>query len=353
MKRHAPTPLFEEAEGREADDRASLFAAWKRSNDNIARRPVTNLHVREFLLYVFATDRDGRGVKMTYEEIAMRLECTKSTARSVVDRAANEYGLLAVREDRYVDGGQTANRYSIDWQMVRSINAGIVGPTSRGPGVVSRQPPAVRAQPPAVRQQGAAVTAHPYKETPEPLPESIPETQPQLQPKRKRSTGTNPGTPLDTAVVVVLRSLGMSEGGIKQAVRAIHDRGLTPDDVHELIAVYHRERSTNSNVGIGYLCNWITGKRTPPGTNPDQPIAVARSTVTTAERRKQAANRVLYRLRRSNLSEAEKQRRVDIELHRFDRENGLANQTTNPRDNDAEVQALSELFQERCLESNQ
>ncbi|WP_141631489.1 hypothetical protein, partial [Rhodopirellula baltica] len=113
---------------------------------------------------------------------------------------------------------------------------------------------------------------------------------------------------------------------------------------HGLVAVNRRERSVNSSVGIGYLCSWITGKGSPPGTHPDQAIAVARAAVTADERRKQPANRVLYRLPSSNLNEAEKQRRVDMEPRRFDREKDLVTDATSLISEVSEVQALSELF---------
>ncbi|MEO9592251.1 hypothetical protein [Rhodopirellula bahusiensis] len=301
MKRHPPTPLFEEAEGREADDRASLFAAWKRSNDNTARRPVTNLHVREFLLYVFATDRDGRGVKMTYEEIAMRLECTKSTARSVVDRAANEYGLLAVREDRYVDGGQTANRYAIDWQMVRSINAGIVGPSSRGPGVVSRQPPAVRAQPRAVTQQGAAVTAHPYKETPEPLPELLPEHLPLTE--ADRGDGNIPGEIPGSWEVVVSALVDLGMGGASRAVDAAKRRSLTPEDVSDLVERWERLRARQPHVTVAWLYRWVTGASRPPADDEIRRAGMPRGSLTSETTRKEVIRaRVIKEGRRRKAS---------------------------------------------------
>lgn len=301
-------PLIEEIEGREADNRASLFAAWKRANDNVARRKVTNLHVREFLLYVFATDRDGRGVKMNYDEIAMRLECSRSTARSVVDRGANEYGLLAVREDRYVDGGQTANRYSIDWQMVRSINAGLVDPVhqttshqSQRPGVVSQQPPAVSRQAPVVSQQGAAVTAHPYKETPELIPELNPEHSPLTE--ADRGGGNIPGESPGSWEVVVSALIDLGMGGASRAVNAAKRRSLTPEDVSDLVQRWERLRARQPHVTVAWLYRWLTGQSPPPAEDEIQRAGQPRRSLTSETTRKEVIRaRVIKEGRRRKAS---------------------------------------------------
>lgn len=284
-------PLIEIAEGAEADDRASLFAAWKRLNDNPARRRVTNLHVRELLLYIFATNTHGRGTKLTYEEIAVKFECTKSTARSIVDRASNEFGLLAVIEERYVDGGQTANRYAINWPMVRSVNMGFRTRPERGsreierskPGVVPRQPPAVPQQPPVVGQQGAVVTAHPYKETPVLSPVL---TQYSPLPPAVEKTASEPpevGEPKSWEVVVsALVDFGMRASG--KAVDAAKSRSLTADDVWELVERWERLRARQpDDVDVRWLYRWLTGESHPPpepwetthGNNGSAPVSQA------------------------------------------------------------------------------
>ncbi len=240
-------PLIELAEGAEADDRASLFAAWKRLNDNPARGRVTNLHVRELLFYVFATNTHGRGVKLTYDEIAVRLECKRPLARSIVDRACNEYGLLAVQEERYVDGGQTANRYLINWPMVRTVNRGDFErrnqqPPNRGPGALTAHP--------------HALTAHPYKETPVLLPVSSQYSPPPLSGEKSRTW---------EEVVSALVGFRMSRGGATEAVDAAKGRSLTPDDAWELVERWQRLRARQPrDVTIGWLYRWLVGKSYPP-----------------------------------------------------------------------------------------
>ncbi len=107
MKRREPSrPLIEEVEGREADDRSSLYCAYRTIANRSNRRSVTNLHVRELLMYVFATDRNGRGVQKSFAEISDLLEIGERTARDVVDRAEREFGLLVVIHQRHARGGQ-------------------------------------------------------------------------------------------------------------------------------------------------------------------------------------------------------------------------------------------------------
>ena len=223
MTRIEDRPLLDMAQGRDQDDRSALLAAYFRVLQSHRRREVTDLHVRELLTYVLVNNRDGRGVQMSHDDVANTLCCERSTARKVVDRAEVVYGLLAVTEDRYVRGGQAPNRYSIDWQAVRTVNAGSlpqreyqpdthassginamaaapstehgadpcrtnIATTAEGsfalvysakssaavavprremeaePGATTGHPGATMYHPPATQWQGAATTGHPYKE---------------------------------------------------------------------------------------------------------------------------------------------------------------------------------------------
>lgn len=187
-------PLIHQAEGADQEDRASLLAAFKRVMHSHRRREISDLHVRELLTYVLAADRDGRGVQLSYDDVANLLCCERSTARSVVNRAEREYGLLQVIEERYVRGGQAPNRYAIDWRAVRSINRdsacappsdvlpgavpvrgsvpgsdaqmGAMAPAAirMHPGATTAHPGATRQQAPATTAQGPATRAHPFKE---------------------------------------------------------------------------------------------------------------------------------------------------------------------------------------------
>jgi hypothetical protein len=123
MNRHS-RPIIEEIEGREQDNRQAIASAFRRMCHRRNRYQATDLHVRELLFYVMATDRDGRGVQKSYDELSDVLCVTRGMARKIVQRANEEFGLLAIIEDRYASGGQTANRYQIDWPVVRAVNAG-------------------------------------------------------------------------------------------------------------------------------------------------------------------------------------------------------------------------------------
>ncbi len=206
MSQSKSTPLIELAEGIEHDDRAALWSAWVRQGDGTSRRPVTNLHVRELLMYVFATDRDGRGVQMTYDELALKLECTRKVARSVVDRAASEFGMLAVKEQRYASGGQTANRYSIEWPVVRAINAGMIrrSVAAKSTRPIAR-PPAPSGQAPVLTGQAPVPRGQPYKETPE------------LNSRTSSGTGTGAaavtGQPVEVGKRTTSTASGLAGGG--------------------------------------------------------------------------------------------------------------------------------------------
>lgn len=259
-KRTDTRPLIEHIEGREQDDRASLRAAWKRIQYDRGNRSVTDLHVREFCFYVFAKDGDGRGVQIKLEDIAKELECSYSTARKIVRRASMEFGLVAVTEERYATGSQSANRYSIDWPVVRSINAGLIEPVTRA-AVPRRHPPVPTEQPHALSGQGAVPTEQHIKESPRTIPRHLP-THSQQPPATDRAA--DGGDPWGV-VVSAFEELEMIDA--RGAVGLAQQRGLTPADVQSLIAEYVQLTAADSGVTIGYLHRWISGKSRPPSAN--------------------------------------------------------------------------------------
>lgn len=251
MKRQEPSrPLIEEAEGRDADRRSSLYSAFKRIANRTDRPAITNIHVRELLMWVMAADRNGSGVQKSYPELAALLETTVSTARAVVRRAEKEFGLLAVIEDRHARGGQTANRYSIDWPVVREINMGI------RPAVVSQQAPAVTRQAPVVSQQAPVVTRQPYKEY---IPESYPEA------KASPSSPPSPNVAPDVATwEQVEEEVSVLLGDWKTAVRAAQSSHVTPDHV---LAIVKHWRTLAPRLGPGALYQRLRNAR--PNVAPD------------------------------------------------------------------------------------
>ncbi len=269
MKRNNDRPLIEEAEGKDADNRASLFSAFRRLANRSDRAPITNLHVRELLMWVMASDRKGNGVQKSYPELATILETTVGTARAVVRRASVEFGLLAVIEDRHARGGQTANRYSIDWAVVREVNQGLrpVAISSGGvtqprtalrdvnhglrPVVVSQQAPVVGQKPPVVTQQGPVVRRQPYKEqVPEFRPEAKANTSPSSPPRSSVTPDvdgcTTPGATWPEVEEVVSKLLTKW----KPAVRAARDQGLTPEAV---LAIVAHQQNSDHRLGPGAL----------------------------------------------------------------------------------------------------
>lgn len=201
MKRNqSPTrPLVDLAEGRDQDDRSDLYLAFRRC---ASWRKVThsNLHVRELLMYVCACDRDGRGVQKSYSEIADRLELKDDqAARYVIARAAKDFRLLLITEARYERGGQTANRYSINWPLVRAIRDGI---EDGRPYQAPREPGVTESQAGVTESQAGVTQSHPYKEysrtntrtnnlhlktTPPPPPNRYAASAPPVGPSREES----------------------------------------------------------------------------------------------------------------------------------------------------------------------
>jgi hypothetical protein len=303
-------PLIDLAAGRDQDDRAALLAAFCRLQNRSNRRNVTNLHVRELLTYVLATDRDGRGVQKSYPELAQILCCTEATARSAVARAANEFGLLEVIEDRHARGGQTANRYAINWQFVRAINGGAQIPTSEPVQTTPRNRllqyagACCETQGPVATQQGPVVAQQPYKE--------CTLTKPKLNP-------TPPLTPTTAVtdgwqvVASELELLGMQPGGIAAALQRAQARGLSPEEVQALAARYREFAKSNPAATPGWLNRWITGRSDPPPlVAPAKPVATGRGDALTREQRE--ANALRYSIvrngRRAGASEDEIERRL-------------------------------------------
>ncbi len=152
-------PLIEHVEGKIADDRASLFAAWRLVQSQ-RNRPgqITDLHVREFIFYLFAIDVGRTGVQLSHESVAMKLECKPRSVRDIIKRAEKEFGFVIAEEDRYADGGQKSNLYSINWEFVRDINSGRATHHHPRPGDVTRQPPDVTRQAYKLKKFSARIT---------------------------------------------------------------------------------------------------------------------------------------------------------------------------------------------------
>lgn len=303
-KRTETRPLIEEIEGREQDDRASLRAAWKRIQYDRGSRSVTDLHVREFCFYVFAKDRDGRGVQIKLEDIAKELECSYSTARKIVRRASVEFGLVAVTEERYATGSQSANRYSIDWPVVRSINAGLIEPVTRT-AAPRRQPPAPTEQPPVLSEQGAVLREQHIKDSPRTIPRHLPTHSLQQPISDRAAYGGDPWA----VVVSAFERLGMSDA--RGAVGLAQQRGLSPADVEALIAEYVQLTAADSRVTIGYLHRWISGKSRPPSANRPAAARPRNVSLTSATTRREVIRAKIVRAgQRAGASEEAIARRV-------------------------------------------
>lgn len=287
-KTNQPPALIDHCEGADADDRASLVAAFMRIWRQQSKRTVTDLHVREFVLSVFSVAKGSAGIQWSYEEIADRLVCTVSTARAVVQRASREFGLVSITEERYLRGGQGANRYRIEWSAVRSINAGLVSrrdigkpteapPAGGRPAVVSQHPPAVSQHPAAVGQHPAAVTRHPYKESTSIHSSTSTSTHSLTSEHRASASGehTTPHAPDPWGVVVSeLEARAMAD--VAGAVTTAKRRELTPGDVMDLVERWERLKAYRpETVTIGWLYRWIVGKSRPPE-DPPEPSSTSR-----------------------------------------------------------------------------
>jgi hypothetical protein len=360
-----PRPLIEEIEGRDQDDRAALRAAWRRLQASRGRAGSTDLHVRELLFHVFARDRSGAnfgagqslGVQLSYSDLAAELETTPKTARSVVSRAVDEFGLLIVREQRYVSGGQSANRYAIDWAAVRAVNNGTANATHANPANVTAAadlsdsvtpaepaslapsvtpapvlvcqpssvtpapestlgPPALTSHPPALSGHPPALTSHPYNELP------------RIRPRITPPPPTQPATePTWEVVVSVLTSLGMSGDGAASAIAAAQRRDLTPADGLGLVDLFRRVRASGSPATPGWLYRWFTGQSVPPldpAAASAPPARVATTTTSATTQRENLRARIVKAGRLAGVPEAAIDRRVQEALAAFDR-------TANPQ----------------------
>ncbi len=347
-----PRPLIAEIEGRDQDDRASLRAAWRRIQAARAeageRIGSTDLHVRELLFHVFARHRGefggaSLGVQLTYTEIAAELETTPATARSIVARAVDEFGLLLVHEQRYVTGGQSANRYAIDWAAVRSTAAATqatpaTAPTPATPAGSSThaelhpgpapssatparpttaRPPATTSHPPALSSHPPALSSHPYKDSPRITPQN----------QTQHSPPPAAGWPV---VASVLITLGMSSAGASSAITAAQRRDLTPADALDLVEAFRRLLAREPKATPGWLHRWFTGQSSPPPPTPDPATAAApRRTTTTSPttQREQLRARIVKAGRAALAPEAVIERRLQEALAAFD---AAANATATP-----------------------
>lgn len=244
MKRIHKQPLIELAEGADQDDRASLRAAWRVVRRELVRRTVTDLHVRELLFFVLAKDKSRLGVQLFIREIADELECSERTARSIIDRAATEFGLLMVVEQRYVHGGQTANRYSIDWAMVHSIVRGEHRPAviaSRRGGRKQAGPPDPTGQGGDFTGQGADPTGQPNKEYTQNLTQtsspSVPQNASPLSSPRQ-SPSPRPAVWGEVEDFLVGLPADRRPGSWRPALTAAQRTGVTPDHVLDVLRHY-------------------------------------------------------------------------------------------------------------------
>ncbi len=232
-------PLVDHCEGADADDRASLRAAWKRLQYSRKQRQVTDLHVREFVFWIWAKDVRKEGYQATYEEIAKELECKICTARKVVARASKDYGLVELIEQRYATGSQAANRYSIDLSIVRSINRGLIEPSRpvKSP-IASGSTDAVSSQGPATTSQGPATTSHHNKELPRLLPRLSPSSSNLLE------CDTRTEATWEEAEAVMTRlPQGRRPIAWMQAIRAARANGVSAGHVIATIEHYQAHAS--------------------------------------------------------------------------------------------------------------
>jgi hypothetical protein len=341
MTRRPPhQPLIEHAEGRDQDDRATLRACWRRIQ--ATRRPgSTDLHVRELLFHVFARDRSGLGVQLTHAELAAELETTPRTARDVVDRAATEFRLLTVTQQRYITGGQSANRYAINWAEVQRLNTGgtttatqsttgvtpapTLADATPAPPDVTRHPPDLLCHPPDLLCHPPDLLCHPPDVTRHPIeetPRSLPSILPKLSPPPPATDTPAAGWPV---VASVLRSMGMSTCGTSKAIESAQGRDLTPADALDLVARFRDLRNRKPAATLGWLHRWLTGESPPPSAEEITPTAAPRPnrTLSSAEQlkldRERIRARIVRRDRAAGIPEAVIDRRIAEALANFDR----------------------------------
>jgi hypothetical protein len=101
--------------------RGVLLRAFNHFIELKGRRQVTDLHVRRLLCYVRAHDRYYSGVPRSLAQLAKQLTLSVATCRRVIARAVEEFGLLIVIPQHDYFGGQTINRYTINWDEVDAL----------------------------------------------------------------------------------------------------------------------------------------------------------------------------------------------------------------------------------------
>jgi hypothetical protein len=126
------TYIADLANERISTSRASLLAAFAHVIGTAGRRRVTDLHVRRLLKYVRAHDRYYTGVPISLTQLARKLALSVPTCRRVIRRAVDEFNLLIVIPQRHNPGGQTINRYTINWDNVDAILHDIENTNSPG-----------------------------------------------------------------------------------------------------------------------------------------------------------------------------------------------------------------------------
>lgn len=277
MVRGKERPLIERAEGRDQDDRAAVASAWLRIWRQQCKPSVTDLHCEQLVLAVFACDRSRTGVQWSYAEIADRLRCPVPTARKVVDRCCREFGLLEAVEERYARSGQAANRYRINWPMVRAINAGMATRSDIKaaaeldnrcirPGDTMDHPPATTDHPGDTVYQAPDTMDHPYKECPSNLTSIQASISPPPVPQDAATTPRSQPTPRCTSWEEVEEFFvsfpsDRLPGAWRDALASARRAGVTPDYVSSVLhhyaskpnafgpgALYHRLRHCHPSI---------------------------------------------------------------------------------------------------------
>lgn len=248
MHNESDRPLIVEAEGRDQDERSALCAAVIRLLDRRDRRTVTDLHVFELIKWVHRLDKGKVGAQLSHYQIAKQLLVEVTTARAVVRRAVDELGLLLKSEQRYVSNGQQANRYEVNWTLVRSINRGDV------PGDTRRQPPVTMCHPPVTTRQGPVTVCHPFKDNTGLLTESNSEPPPT---PGQRACAENQEEEVKSFVVdeeaSPRRSLdaGRKAPGEFALVRVAKPRGVLAPD--QLVLAYRQANVYDATELLGWL----------------------------------------------------------------------------------------------------
>lgn len=273
-------PLIERAEGRDQDDRAAVASAWLRIWRQQCKPTVTDLHCEQLVLAVFACDRSRTGVQWSYGEIADRLRVPVPTARKVVDRCCREFGLLEAVEERYARSGQAANRYRINWPMVRAINAGMatrsdirasseLETSHPRPGDTMDHPHDTTDHPADPMYQAGDTMDHPYKECPSNLTSNQDSISPPPVPQRAATTPRPQPTPRCTSWEEVEEFFvsfpsDRLPGAWRDALASARRAGVTPDYVSAVLkhyaanpisfgpgALYHRLRHCHPSIAPG------------------------------------------------------------------------------------------------------